>query len=171
MISDFRAGRAIALFSLALAACDNARGTESQPLPEEASALIASVQDENANGVIMTFKTPTCGCCGAWVDRMREAGFEVQVADVDDLGAIKTKYGVPRGAASCHTSVVNGYLVEGHVPADAIERMLRERPDIHGIAVPGMPLGSPGMGAGIAQPYDILAIDRVGRATVYESRQ
>jgi len=121
--------------------------------------------------VIQVYKTPTCGCCQAWVDRMEEAGFETEVLDLNDLAGVKMQYGVPRNLASCHTSIVGGYVVEGHVPADAIERLLRERPEIHGIAVPGMPMGSPGMEGPFREAYNIIAIGLGGEQSVFDRRQ
>ncbi len=94
---------------------------------------------------IEVYRTPTCGCCGKWVDHLREAGFRVAVHDLSDLSAVKAAYRVPRNLESCHTGLVEGYVVEGHVPASDIRRLLRERPAIRGLAVPKMPLGSPGM--------------------------
>ncbi|MEM1270614.1 MAG: DUF411 domain-containing protein [Bacteroidota bacterium] len=94
---------------------------------------------------VTTYKTPTCGCCTLWVDHMREAGFEVEAIDFDTLDDVKQQYGISLQLQSCHTSVVDGYIVEGHVPASDVKRLLAERPDAGGLAVPGMPIGSPGM--------------------------
>jgi hypothetical protein len=97
-------------------------------------------------GVPMTvFKDPNCGCCGAWVDHVRAAGFSTDVRIEPRMNLLKTRLGVPMQLASCHTATVEGYAIEGHVPVEAIERLLRERPALAGIAVPGMPIGSPGM--------------------------
>lgn len=136
------------------------------PLPSpEPIALVAA-----ADLPTMTvYKSPTCGCCGDWVEHMREAGFTVEVEDVVDLTAVKARLGVPTGMASCHTAVIGDYLVEGHVPADDVRRFLAESPDAAGIAVPGMPVGSPGMEVP-GQPaaaYDVMAFDRDGSARVY----
>jgi hypothetical protein len=100
---------------------------------------------------------------------LRDAGFQVEVNDVDNLNAVKQRVGLPYGMGSCHTAEVNGYFVEGHVPVEDIKRLLRERPDAKGIAVPGMPVGSPGMESpsGQVQPYDVMLVARDGSATVY----
>lgn len=90
-------------------------------------------------------KEPSCGCCGAWVDHVRKAGFPVEVVESPGVNRLKTRLGVPQALASCHTAEVSGYVIEGHVPADAIKRLLAEKPKARGIAVPGMPVGSPGM--------------------------
>jgi hypothetical protein len=114
-------------------------------------------------------KNASCGCCGAWVDRMRGAGFRVEVHDVDDLGPIKTRLGVPAGKGSCHTAEIGGYFVEGHVPAEDIKRLLAEKPRAKGLVLQGMPLGSPGMEVpdGTVQPYTVELIDLRGEATAF----
>ena len=103
---------------------------------------------------------------------LRASGYGIRAEDLDDLAPIKRKLGVPPALQSCHTAVVEGYVLEGHVPADVIDRLLRERPAVAGLAVPGMPVGSPGMEAPgqKAERYDVMAFDRQGRATVYASR-
>lgn len=115
------------------------------------------------------YKSPTCGCCAKWVDHVRAAGFVVTVEDLDDLGPVKERLGVPRRLASCHTAVVGDYIVEGHVPAEVIARFLEEAPAVRGIAVPGMPIGSPGMEGPRPQPYEVIAFDGDGNHTVYET--
>ena len=119
---------------------------------------------------VEVFKTSTCGCCALWVEHLEDQGFTTRVTDVDDLSAIKKKHGVPSRAASCHTAVVGGYVLEGHVPAAEVQRLLKERPAVAGLAVPGMPLGSPGMDFGnTKQPYDVLAFDKAGQLKVFAS--
>ena len=121
--------------------------------------------------VLSVFKSPTCGCCGLWVEHMKAAGFDVRVQDVEDIDSVKRKLGVPGAVGSCHTAQVGGYVIEGHVPADAVQRFLKERPKVAGLAVPGMPLGSPGMEmGGRKDPYAILTFDQSGKTTVYEKR-
>ena len=121
--------------------------------------------------VVDVYKSPTCGCCSKWVDHMREEGFEVRTTDTSDLADFKASHGVPGQVESCHTALVGGYVVEGHVPASDIQRLLRERPAIRGVAVPGMPIGSPGMEVPgtKAQPYDVIALDENGRTDVFAS--
>ena len=118
------------------------------------------------------YKSSTCGCCSNWVEHMRKNGFEVKAVDVDDIDKVKRERGVPDSAASCHTAVVNGYLVEGHVPADAVLKMLKDKPAIAGIAVPGMPMGAPGMEvpSGQKDAYSIVSFDKAGKTTVYQKR-
>lgn len=104
---------------------------------------------------ITVYKTPTCGCCGKWVDHLRRDGFKVNVHNLANLDEIKTGSGVPAALRSCHTAVVEGYTIEGHVPMRDIWRLLQERPAVTGIGVPGMPLGSPGMESSRSQPYKV----------------
>jgi len=118
--------------------------------------------------VVEVFKSPTCGCCGAWVDHLKAAGFPVKLTEVGDTTVTRKRYGLPDKFGSCHTGVVNGYVVEGHVPADEVKRMLAMKPESIGLAVPGMPPGSPGMEVGARKdPYDVFLIDRNGRESVF----
>ena len=117
---------------------------------------------------ITVFKTATCGCCGVWVAHLRENGFRVRVNEVDSTAEHQKKYGVTNALRSCHTATVNGYTVEGHVPASEIHRLLKERPKAKGLAVPGMPIGSPGMEVGDRRDaYSVLLFDADGKTTVY----
>ena len=118
------------------------------------------------------YKSPSCGCCQKWVDYMRSHGFDPKVQDVENIGAVKLKLGVREEFSSCHTSEIGGYVVEGHVPVETVQRMLKERPKIAGIAVPNMPAGSPGMEVpgGRKEAYNILAFTRDGKTTVYDKR-
>ena len=119
---------------------------------------------------VVVYKSPTCGCCTKWVDYMRAAGFTVEVHDQEDVAPIKRASGVPVSAESCHTAQVGGYVVEGHVPVEDIRKMLRERPQIVGIAAPGMPAGSPGMEVGSRRDrYDVVSFNRAGQTRVYTS--
>jgi len=119
---------------------------------------------------MMVYKDPNCGCCHNWVEIMRKSGFEVSVKDTADMAAIKARYKVGRGLTSCHTALVGGYVVEGHVPADVIRKLLAEKPKVLGIAVPGMPVGSPGMEGSPKDPYDVLTFDAIGKTTVFAKR-
>jgi len=123
---------------------------------------------EGAAPALTVWKSPTCGCCAKWVQHMKDHGFAVQAHDVEDIDAVKTKHGVPDGLSSCHTGLVGGYVLEGHVPAAAVQKLLRERPKVVGIAVPGMPVGSPGMEAGdVKQPFDVVAWTRDGKRSTF----
>lgn len=115
---------------------------------------------------VMVYKSPTCGCCKKWVEHMRENGFTVKTQDMADVTPYKVRYGVTPELASCHTAVVNGYAIEGHVPAADVKRLLRERPKIAGLSAPGMPASSPGMDTG-HDLYDVLSFDKEGNVAVY----
>lgn len=118
-----------------------------------------------AAGEIDVYKSPSCGCCGAWVDHVRKAGFKVRVTETDELEPVKAKAGVPGDLQSCHTSFVEGYVVEGHVPVREIQQLLKERPAATGLAVPGMPSGSPGMEqGGRKDPYQVVLFSPSHRA-------
>lgn len=119
---------------------------------------------------VEVFKYPSCGCCGAWVDHLKAAGFDVKVTMVDDNSVARKKYGLPDKFGSCHTAVVAGYVVEGHVPAAGVKKLLAMKPVAVGIAVPGMPVGSPGMEMGSRKdPYQVLLVDKQGREHVFSS--
>ncbi len=121
---------------------------------------------------IVVHKSPTCGCCDNWIDHLRHHGFRVTARNEADMRTVKATHKLPPNLSSCHTAIVGGYIIEGHVPADVILRLLKERPDIAGLAVPGMPLGSPGMEVSGREPspYDIIAFTKSGKTTVYEKR-
>lgn len=108
-------------------------------------------------------KDPNCGCCTGWVQHLRDSGFAVRVEETSDLDSVRTRLGVPAELAACHTAEVDGYLVEGHVPAEAIRRLLLDRPNARGIVVPGMPVGSPGMEGGKPQPYTVILFGADGQ--------
>jgi hypothetical protein len=109
------------------------------------------------HGTMHVTKSPTCGCCGAWVALAREEGYDIEVTDTNDVAVVKLDAGVPDTFWACHTAMIDGYVIEGHVPFAAISKLLEERPDITGIAVPGMPGGSPGMGNDPTARYDVIA--------------
>jgi hypothetical protein len=106
--------------------------------------------------MVVVHKDPNCGCCSSWVQHLRDAGFSVRTEEADDLKGVRDRLGVPAGLAACHTAEVAGYIVEGHVPAEAVRRLLSDRPTAKGIAVPGMPIGSPGMEGGLPQSYTVV---------------
>lgn len=122
-----------------------------------------AAQDSDSPPLVTVYKSPTCGCCGLWVDHMREAGFAVEVIEEQNLSPRKAELGVPPGMGSCHTATVGGYVIEGHVPADDVRRLLMERPPARGLAVPGMPIGSPGMEMGSRRdPYTVWLLRQDG---------
>jgi hypothetical protein len=114
---------------------------------------------------ILVHKDPNCGCCTGWVQHLQAAGFAVAVKETTDLEVVRKRLGVPADLAACHTAEVNGYVLEGHVPAIAVRRLLEKRPDAIGLAVPGMPAGSPGMEGDVPQRYDVVLFGPGGRQT------
>lgn len=116
---------------------------------------------------VTVYKSMNCGCCADWVNHLRSNGFDVKTKDVGDVSLYKKRYGVPDELQSCHTAIVDGYVIEGHVPAKDIKRLLAEKPKITGLAVAGMPIGSPGMEGPVQQPYDVKAFDKAGNQSVY----
>ena len=133
--------------------------------------LLAAVSASSSAVAITVYKNPQCGCCKGWVDHLRKEGFEVTAKDVDDMAAIKAKLGIPASLGSCHTAVVGSYVVEGHVPAGDIRKLLAEKPKVAGIGVGGMPIGSPGMEVPgrAADKYDVTAFTKDGKQRVFAS--
>lgn len=145
-----------------LSACGDADAT-----PDASAAVLADGQQLPS---IVVYKTTTCTCCAGWVEHMRQAGFALDVRDLPgniELMQVKMDAGVPMELSSCHTSLVDGYVIEGHVPADQVKRLLAERPSHAGIAAPGMPAGSPGMDVPNSPPYEIVAWNHDGTASRY----
>jgi len=129
---------------------------------------VALAETPDADNQIMVFKTPWCGCCQAWVEAMEKAGYDVETTDVEDLTPIKMQAGVPGGLEACHTAMIGGerkYVLEGHVPIEAVKKLMTERPDIRGVSTPGMPMGSLGMGDDPVANYTVYAFtDRTDKA-------
>lgn len=163
---------AIAL-SATLAACSRTDVALSATAPVALAASAAEAapraMPNDALPRMLVTKSPTCGCCVAWIEHMRHAGFEVDVRDTEDVHAVKERLGVPFGKGSCHTAQVAGYFVEGHVPAGDVKRLLVERPDAKGLTVPGMPMGSPGMEIpdGRIQPYVVELVAKDGSTSAF----
>ena len=121
----------------------------------------------NAGEVIDVYKSPNCGCCGSWIDHLKAAGFEIRAHNVMDIPAARKQLGMPDSLGSCHTAKVGGYVVEGHVPAADIQRLLKEKPKALGIAVPSMPPGSPGMEGPKPVPYNTLLVQAGGETSIF----
>lgn len=157
--------------ALALAACGGApdESRTSPPASAAGSEAAASAATPAGTPTVVVYKSPTCGCCTAWADRMRAAGFRLEVHDTAEVSPVKQRLGVPLNLASCHTATVAGYALEGHVPPATVLRLLRERPQVAGLAVPGMPAGSPGMEQGAQKdPYEVVAFGAGGETQVFE---
>ncbi len=126
------------------------------------------MQSVNAEPQMTVYKSATCGCCNKWIKHMEDNGFDVKAVDVLDVNHVKQQYGLSYEHASCHTAVVDGYVIEGHVPALDVKRLLSEKPDVLGLSVPGMPVGSPGMEMGDrVDHYSVIAMDKDGNAKVF----
>lgn len=159
----------VSITSLACGDSNASNGAEAMAAePDVASAEAATAANgEQELPTVLVYKSPTCGCCNGWVEHLEAAGFTVDARDVRDLMSVKRDAGVPTPMSSCHTAIVGGYVVEGHVPAEQVERLLHEQPEVEGIAVPGMPIGSPGMEGPNAAPYQVLSFTRDGQAAVF----
>lgn len=164
---------AVALTAFGVVACSGSQPDAGTTLAAAAGSGAIAAADAPAD-TLMVYKSSTCGCCNDWVDHARENGFAVVTQNIDDLGALaakKQELGVPVGRGSCHTATVRGYTIEGHVPADLVQRLIRESPrGVKGLAVPGMPVGSPGMEGIFKQEYDVLSFDDAGNVSVYARR-
>jgi hypothetical protein len=164
-LSHFRRIPALGACLVAASACSGSGAsarqddtTSSRVIPAAAALQTPTtpaiaVDDTNR---LVVYKSPTCGCCRSWVEHMQRAGFTVVVHDTDDVQPVKDESRVPVALRSCHTAIVGRYVIEGHVPAADVRRLLRERPAVAGLAVPGMPAGSPGMEGGVSEPYDVM---------------
>lgn len=156
------------LFALTLVLSACADDVPDAAPPAAVGAPTSDAAPTVARDTLVVYKSPSCGCCRLWEDHMRGEGFAVVSRGVADLQAVKDSLGVASDVSACHTGVVGGYVVEGHVPATEVRRLLRERPDARGLAVPGMPIGSPGMEQGERRdPYDVLLLAADGPPTVF----
>lgn len=165
----------VAALALALSACAEPPATSAQPqaaVDTPAAAAPAAVADTGTDAAWPTmtvYKTPSCGCCGVWIEHAQAAGIPVQALDVADMGPVKQELGVPYGKGSCHTAEIGGYFIEGHVPIEDIRRLLDERPAARGLTLPGMPLGSPGMELpdGRSQAFTVELVAEDGSTTAW----
>ena len=138
-----------------------------EPSTSAVARATAVVASRPIGDTLVVYKSPTCGCCQAWVDTMRAKGFAVRAIDTANVTPVKLANGVPNALSSCHTALVGGYALEGHVPPDDIRRLLKDRPDIAGLAVPGMPMGAPGMEGPRKDRYDVIAFLASGAQRVF----
>lgn len=165
-------GAIAAATALALAGCGPRRAQEDARDQTPASESSPPLTPAAASTAMTVYRDPSCGCCEAWGEIARKAGYQVKIVDHPDMPVIKRQYGVPEELLSCHTTAVGGYAVEGHVPIADVKRLLAERPaEVRGIAVPGMPAGSPGMEVpnGTKQPFQVMAFDAAGRISPFRA--
>lgn len=150
--------------SLGLGACSHSAPLQGST---QQATLVADLPPEARQ--VVSFRSPSCGCCEGWIEHMQAQGFQIEDNVVDDIEAVKREHHVPPDLASCHTAIANGYVIEGHIPAADVSRLLAEKPDVLGIAVPGMPIGSPGMESGdIQQPYAVYTFTENGTPEVFQ---
>ena len=134
-----------------------------------AAVRVRAHETDAKKPTITVYKDPNCGCCKNWIQYLVKHGYKVDAKDTPDLQSVKQTLGVPDKLASCHTAVVNGYLIEGHVSAEDIDRLLAQKPKIAGLAVPGMPASSPGMDGPRTRAYQVMAFDKTGKTSVYST--
>ncbi len=156
------------LLAVGLGACADSEASRQASAENQPTATLAAADLPS----VTVYKSPTCGCCAQWVGHLEENGFTVKVMDMANVQPMKERLGVPAQLASCHTAYADGYAFEGHVPADVMKLFLAEQPQATGLAVPGMPIGSPGMEieGRAAQPYQVLAFNAQGEVSVYAER-
>jgi len=158
---------ALAALTLLLAACSGS--VAETPGVADVDGDIVTIDGTGTAPKMVVYKSPTCGCCSGWVEHMQRAGFDVDAIDTDDVESVKADNGLlDPSLKSCHTALIDGYLIEGHVPASAVQRLLRERPDVIGLTAPGMPVMSPGMGSETPKDYSVLTFDETGSTEVFE---
>ncbi len=156
---------------------DRTMGNQNSAIANEnpQAATLVSVWDNETepdySGIreMTVYRSPSCGCCGVWIEHAKKHGFQIKDIKTESMEALKQKYNIPPELASCHTTIIDGYVMEGHIPADDIKRFLAEKPEMAGLAVPGMPIGTPGMEArDIKQPFQVLAFNNKGEVEVFK---
>ena len=157
------------VLAVSLLGCAQAPEADAVQAPAATTEQAAATTVDAALPLVVVHKDPYCGCCNGWIEHMRQAGFPVEARNENDMGPVKARAGVPLGKGSCHTAMVDGYFIEGHVPAADIKRLLAERPDAKGLVLPGMPIGSPGMEIpdGRTQPYTVELVANDGSTRPY----
>lgn len=168
---------AVAAAALLASGCSRAENRSDGAASQVASGDVAAAPAHAAHApavpadsvTVTVYKSPTCGCCKEWEKHMREAGFTVVSHDTNDMNAVKHEHGITQDIGSCHTATVGGYVLEGHVPAADVKRLLAERPAVAGLAVPGMPMGSPGMEGIYRDKFNVVAFDSTGGRSVFAS--
>ncbi|GAA6622448.1 DUF411 domain-containing protein [Scytonema sp. NUACC26] len=137
-----------------------------------ATVAVAEGKPSLGTQEMTVYRSPSCGCCGGWVKHMQQNGFHIKDIKTDEIEAIKEKYNLPQELASCHTAIIDGYVMEGHIPANDIKQFLQQKPTLAGLAVPGMPVGTPGMEVGNKkQPFAVVAFDNKGEVKVFQEYQ
>lgn len=127
--------------------------------------ILKSNESHAEENIVTVYKSPTCGCCKKWISHLEDNGFKVKAIDTKDMSNVKNMSGIPSGAGSCHTAIIDNYVIEGHVPANDIKQLLAEKRDVIGLTVPGMPMGSPGMEGSRVDKYSVYEFDQKGTLT------
>ncbi len=149
---------------------DVAKATVTDKVTVAGTGVVAQLVAESSRPEVVVYKSASCGCCKDWVAYLEDEGFQVSTFNHEDLDSIKAQHGLTAPALkSCHTALVDGYVIEGHVPVGDIDRLLAERPDVVGLTAPGMPMNSPGMGSLIPKDYDVLAFKKDGSSRIFSS--
>ncbi|MGH8177809.1 MAG: DUF411 domain-containing protein [Steroidobacter sp.] len=160
----------LVLSVLFIAGCKDDDDLTAAAGPAKHAEPVKDIGSTTGQPQVVVYKNASCGCCKVWIEHMQSHGFPVKAVDVDNLGPIKERVGVPFGMGSCHTAEVGGYFIEGHVPAADVQRLLTEKPKAKGLTVPGMPIGSPGMEQGDrVDPYEVLLVHEGGGTSVYST--
>ncbi len=134
-----------------------------------ASVWYQSRESYSGNKKMTVYRSPSCNCCGGWIEHMKKQGFQITDIKTDKIETIKQQNNIPSNLASCHTATIDGYVIEGHVPADDVKRFLKQKPQMAGLSVPAMPIGTPGMESGDRkQPFDVLAFNTNGKMAVFK---
>ena len=171
-LTGFGLGAALTAAGIFMMMTDRASHPGDAVVSDDSRAAATTVAVRGDGETVTVYRSPTCGCCKAWEDHLRAAGYTVESIETPAVNAVKAEHGVPAPLQSCHTALVGGYVIEGHVPADDIARLLAERPEIKGLAVPGMPAGSPGMDVPGREnePFEVFAFRDGGEAEVWATR-
>lgn len=134
-----------------------------------AKVAVAQAKPPSETQAITVYRSPACSCCGAWIEHMQQNGFQIKEIKTDEIETVKEKYNLPQDLASCHTAIIDGYVMEGHIPANDIKQFLQQKPTLAGLAVPGMPVGTPGMEVGNKkQPFAVVSFDNKGKVKVFK---
>jgi hypothetical protein len=162
-------GVVVAAIGLSVSFFANTSSTQvTSQVPKAVAVNDASGEQAALTNEITVFRSPNCGCCGLWMEHLEAAGFQVKDNVTENLESVKQQYDIPENLATCHTAIVAGYVIEGHVPVEDIQRLLAQKPAVAGLAVPGMPIGSPGMeSGGYVEPYTVFSFTEDGSTATF----
>lgn len=171
----FKLASKITIVAVAIASVISLSAIANENVPQTIPVSVWDVETEpdySGTKEMTVYRDPACGCCGAWIEHAKKHGFQIKDIQTPEMEALKQKYNIPPELASCHTTIIDGYVMEGHIPADDIKRFLKVKPPMIGLTVPGMPIGTPGMEArDIKQPFQVLAFNNNGEIEVFREYQ